>query len=120
MKNTKITTHIIDATGKTLGRTASAVASLLMGKNSADFEKNQVSGNKVNLINVSKATIDPRKLTTKFYERYSGYPGGLTKERMDMLIARRGYSEIFSLAVYGMLPANRLRTTLMKNLTISE
>lgn len=119
MKNTK-TTHTIDATGKTLGRTASMVAKLLMGKDSASFEKNEVSGNKVHLINVSKATIDPRKLTTKFYERYSGYPGGLTKERMDMLVARKGYSEIFMLAVYGMLPGNKLRATLMKNLTISE
>ena len=120
MKNTQPTTFTIDATDKTLGRTASAVAKLLMGKDNTSFEKNIVSTNKVSIINASKASIDPKKLTAKFYERYSGYPGGLTKERMDMIIARKGYSEVFKLAVYGMLPGNKLRARLMKNLTVSE
>lgn len=113
-------THTVDAKGKTLGRTASAVAKLLMGKDKATFERHMVTGSKVNLINVSQAKIDRTKLDTKTYARFSGYRGGLTKEKMSMLAARKGFAEIFKLAVYGMLPANKLRNEIMKNLTVSE
>jgi len=112
--------HTIDAKGKTLGRTASAVAKLLMGKDKATFERHMVTGSKVNLINVSQAKIARAKLDTKTYNRYSGYRGGLTREKMSALITRKGYGEIFKLAVYGMIPANKLRTEIMKNLTVSE
>jgi large subunit ribosomal protein L13 len=114
------TTHTIDAAGKTLGRTASEVAKILMGKNKPEYVKNKVTGDKVKLINVSKAKVDPRKLSEKLYDQYSGYPGGLKQEKMSDLIARKGMSEVFKLAVYGMIPANRLRAIIMKNLTISE
>jgi large subunit ribosomal protein L13 len=113
-------THTIDAKGKTLGRTASAVAKLLMGKDKATFERHLVTGSKVNLINVGQAKISKTKLDTKTYARYSGYPGGLTKEKMSNVAARKGYAELFKLAVYGMLPANKLRPIIMKNLTVSE
>ena len=112
--------HTVDAKGKALGRTASAVAKLLMGKDKATFERNQVTGDKVNLINVSQAKIGRTKLEVKTYARYSGYPGGLTQEKMKNVVGRKGYSEVFKLAIYGMLPANKLRPEIMKNLTISE
>ncbi len=112
--------HTIDAKGKTLGRTASAVAKLLMGKDKATFERHTVSENKVHLINVAQAKISLVKLDTKTYSRFSGYRGGLTKEKMSTLATRKGYGELFKLAVYGMLPANKLRPKLMKNLTVSE
>lgn len=114
------TTHTIDATGKTLGRTASNVAKILIGKSSASFERNKIAATKVSLINVSKAKIDPKKLGTKIYTRYSGYPGGKTDEKMSRVIEKKGYSEIFKNAVYGMIPANKLRDKIMKNLIISE
>ena len=113
-------THTVDAKGKTLGRTASAVAKLLMGKDKATFERNKVTGEKVELINTAQAKIASAKLDTKRYKRYSGYPGGLTEEKMSNLAGRKGYAELFRLAVYGMLPANRLRNELMKNLTVKE
>lgn len=112
--------YTIDAKGKTLGRTASHIAKLLNGKDNASFQRNTLSPNKVNLINVSQAKIDAVKLNSKLYEKYSGYPGGLTKQKMAMLVSKKGFSEIFKLAVYGMLPGNKLRPELMKNLTISE
>ena len=113
-------THTVDAKGKTLGRTASAVAKLLMGKDKPTFERNKVTGQKVELINVSLAKIARAKLDTKTYATYSGYPGGLKKEKMSNLAGRKGNAELFRLAVYGMLPANRLRNELMKNLTVKE
>jgi large subunit ribosomal protein L13 len=113
-------THSVDATDRTLGRVASEVAKLLMGKDSATFERNEVSKNKVNLINVSKAKIDPKKFRAKTYLSYSGYPGGLKERTMERVIEKKGYSEVFRKAVYGMLPINKLRDKMIKNLTISE
>lgn len=112
--------HTIDAKGKTLGRTASAVAKLLQGKDKPTYERNKVTGDQVHLINVSQSKIATTKLNVKTYARYSGYPGGLTKEKMQNMVDRKGYGEAFKLAIYGMLPANRLRAIIMKNLTISE
>ena len=91
-----------------------------MGKNSASYARNKILGSTVHIINASQAKIPVKKMQTVEYERYSGYPGGLTKERMDSLIKRKGHKEIFKLAVYGMLPRNKLRPGMMKNLKISE
>lgn len=112
--------HTVDATDKTVGRIASKVAVLLMGKDSPSFERNKVSDNTVKLINTSKAKINSRRLTEKTYARYSGYPGGLRHESMGRLVEKKGYSEVFKEAIYGMLPANKLRSRLMKKLIISE
>lgn len=112
--------HTIDAKGKTLGRVASEAARLLIGKDTASFVKNKVTGSKVHLSNVSLAKFDEKKLGIKNYARYSGYPGGLRKDSMKDIVTRKGYSEIFRKAVYGMLPPNKLRSIRMKNLTISE
>jgi large subunit ribosomal protein L13 len=112
--------YTVDAKEKTLGRTASHVAKLLMGKDSASFERNEVARNKVLLTNVSKIKISESKLKNKEYLSYSGYPGGLKKSKMEKVVEKKGYSEIFRKAVYGMLPANKLRDRVMKNLTIEE
>jgi len=56
----------------------------------------------------------------KTYSRYSGYPGGLKQPTMKMVVAKKGYSELFKEAVSGMLPKNKLRSKMMKNLKISE
>jgi len=110
----------IDASEKVLGRIASEVAQILMGKNLPNFQRHELSGNKVHIINASKAKISIKKLESKEYKRYSGYPGGLKTSNMEKIIAKKGYSELFRKAVYGMLPSNKLRAVIMKNLTISE
>lgn len=117
--NTVTKEYVIDAEGKKLGRIASQVAMILRGKNSADFKPNAVSGNKVTIKNAAKVSLTPFKMGEE-YTRYSGYPGGLTREKRDHMIARKGYKEVFEKAVYGMLPNNRLRARIMKNLTITE
>lgn len=112
--------YTIDATNKKLGRIASEAANLLMGKENPNFERNQLSGNVVEITNASKADIDVKKRKEKEYKRYSGYPGGLKIETMDKVIEKKGFDEIFKKAVYGMLPSNRLRDKIMKNLIITE
>lgn len=112
--------YTIDATNRKLGRVATEAAVFLVGKERPDFERNKLSGNLVEIINTSKADIDVKKIETKEYNRYSGYPGGLKTETMKKVISKKGYVEVFKKAVYGMLPSNRLRDKMMKNLTITE
>jgi len=116
----KMNQHTIDATGKPLGRVASEAAMILMGKKKADYAPNVVAPEKVTIINASKAEISDKKLKTKQYENYTGYPGGFDLYSMEHVISKKGYGEVFKLAVYGMLPGNKLRSKMMKNLTIKD
>jgi large subunit ribosomal protein L13 len=113
-------THNIDATGKIMGRVASEAAKVLMGKNTPAYERHLAGGNKVKITNASKARISPKKLKETMHETYSGYPGGLKLTSAEMLSKKKGFSELFRLAVYGMLPPNKLRNERMKNLSVSE
>ena len=112
--------HTLDAANRSFGRVASEAAVLLMGKDSPTFRKNVAADVKVNIINASKTKYDPRKLKGKIYQRYSGYPGGRTERTMQEVIDKKGYKEIFEKAVYGMLPSNKLRSVLMKKLTVTD
>ena len=118
--NTHMKSHTIDAQGMTIGRVASEAAKVLMGKNDPSFERHMVTGSAVTIANASKITIDPRKLDTVKYAQYSGYPGGLRYESLGEVLAKKGIEEVLRRAVKGMLPANRLRPVIMKNLTVTE
>ena len=98
--------HTIDATNRKLGRVASEAAAFLNGKKTPDFARHKIAGAKVEIVNVSKADISEKKLLEKSYDRYSGYPGGLKSPSMKTVVEKKGYAEIFTLAVYGMIPAN--------------
>jgi large subunit ribosomal protein L13 len=112
--------YTIDAQGKRIGRVASEVAVLLMGKNTTAFVKNKIPEVTVTLLNVSKARIDAKKMKTKIYANYTGHPGGLFHKNMQKVVDTKGYSEIFRDAIYGMLPHNKLTKEMMKNLVITE
>ncbi len=113
-------TYTIDANGKALGRVASEAAVLLRGKGKADFERNAISDVAVTIVNASKLKVTERKLTGKTYTRYTGYPGGLRQPTMREVITKKGWKEVVWLAVYGMLPGNKLRPKILKHLTITE
>jgi len=112
--------YTIDATNKSLGRLATEAASLLMGKNSASFVRNAVSGNIVTITNASKIKVDQKKIENKKYSTYSGYPGGLKQAKMADIVSTKGYSEVVTIAVKGMLPDNKLKKQFLKNLKVSE
>ena len=112
--------YTIDAQGKKLGRIASEVASILLGKNNPEFAKNVVAKNKVEIKNVGRADIIAKKKENDKYVTYTGHRGGLKTESLGELINRRGMSEVFRRAVYRMLPSNKLRDERMKNLIIKE
>ena len=112
--------YTIDATNRTIGRVSTEVAILLMGKNDPSYEKNILSKNKVTVINASKVKMTEKKAREVMHQRYSGYPGGLSIKSIEQVIKAKGYGELFKLAIYGMLPDNKLRPRMMKNLTITE
>jgi len=111
---------VIDASGRTLGRVATEVAMSLMGKTKATFERNKYSGVPVKVINATKLRITPKKLASIYHARYSGIPGGLRIMSGTETVEKRGLSELVRLATFQMLPPNKLRRTMMKNLTIEE
>ncbi len=75
---------------------------------------------KVIVSNASKMAISEKKMAEKKYSQFSGYPGGLKMVSMPRMIEKKGYGEVLRNAVYGMIPANKLRKQIMKNLIISE
>ena len=117
--NTK-NTKTIDASGRTLGRVASEVAMSLMGKTKATFERNKYSGMPVKVVNASKIRITTKKLESIYHTRYSGIPGGLRIIPGTETALKRGLKELLKLATEQMLPANKLRRTMMKNLKIED
>lgn len=114
------TTYNIDATGLVLGRMCSDVAKKLMGKDMPGYERHILSGVKVNVTNASKLSMTEKRKKETLHERYSGFPGGLKFETNARIIEKKGYAELIRLAVYNMLPANRLRQPMMNNLNITE
>ena len=117
-KSTKVTS--IDATGTTIGRVATQAAIALMGKDEPTYERHMITGGSVVIVNASKIKIDPRKLDTVKYAQYSGYPGGLRYETLAQVLEKKGIEEVLRRAVYGMLPGNKLRSEIMKKLSVTE
>ncbi len=110
--------HTIDATNKKLGRIATEIATILRGKNSPDYMPNKLSGHVVEVVNASKLDLTDKLEDT--YKTFSGYPGGLKHETRGNLMKRRGISEVLMRTVKGMLPKNKLRDEMLKNLKVTE
>ncbi len=111
--------HTLDATDKKMGRLATQAAVLLMGKNTPNWSRNAIPTTTVAIINASKMSVSESK-KNEVYKNFSGYPGGLKTQTLEELVEKKGYSEALKKAIYGMLPTNRLRPKMMKNLSISE
>lgn len=112
--------YTLDATNKKVGRLASEIAVLLMGKNRTDFARNRLPDVIVEVENTSKLSIDQKKLTQKVYASHSGYPGALKLESMEKVIEKKGAKDVLRRAVLGMLPKNKLRPLMIKRLTLKD
>jgi large subunit ribosomal protein L13 len=108
-------TYIIDATGKVLGRLASQIAILLMGKHKPNYDPSKDMGDVVIVKNVGKIKLTGKKLEKEKYYRHSGYIGGL-KEIPIKKIFQEKPEFLLKKAVYGMLPKNKLRKRMIKRL----
>jgi large subunit ribosomal protein L13 len=114
------TTYKIDASGKSLGVVASQAAKALMGKNSPDYVANKVADVLVVISNASKTKMSEKRKIETLHEKYSGQPGGFKKETNAKILEKKGWNGLYELAVYGMLPSNKLRPLMMKRLTIKD
>lgn len=112
--------HIIDAKDKRFGRVASEVATILQGKHSASYERNQVSKDRVLIKNVEKVTISGNKASDKMYYRHTGYMGHLKELNFEEAF-KKDPEKVFMEAVKHMLPKNFLKQKRINNLVfVSE
>ena len=106
--------YIVDAEGKTLGRLATQIATILRGKNKPDFTPHIDTGDFVVVINAEKVHVTGNKREQKTYWRHSGYPGGIRSRTLNEMLERQP-EEVLRKAVKGMLPRNKLgRAQLLK------
>jgi len=109
--------HIVDAEGQILGRMATQVASLLMGKHKPMFVRNMDVGDSVVVINADKVRFTGNKEKKKVYYRHTGYPGGLKATNLETMMQKHP-ERVIEHAVKGMLPKNRLQARMMKRLRV--
>lgn len=109
--------HLIDVKGEILGRMATKIADILMGKSKSYFVRSLDCGDFVVVINAKSVKVTGKKETEKTYTRYSGYPGGIRSETLRELRARKP-EEVVRHAVAGMLPRNRLHDRMLTRLFI--
>lgn len=119
-KTTTKKEYVIDASGKALGRVATEAAETLRGKNTTDFVKHIAPNVTVKIVNAGHLDVSQKKMKEKIYKHYTGHPGGLRETSLTRMVEKKGWAEPLKKAVYGMLPANRLRAVMMKNLIITE
>lgn len=109
--------YVVDAQGKTLGRLATQIASILRGKHKPIFTPHVDCGDYVVVVNAEKVHVTGRKMTQKQYYRHSGYPGGLRVISLrDQL--KKFPERVIEHAVRGMLPSNRLGRQMYKKLKV--
>jgi large subunit ribosomal protein L13 len=108
---------LIDAEGETLGRLATKIASVLMGKHKPNFTPGATMGDSVIVINAKGIQANPTRVKEKVYYRHSNYPGGLKAVAYpDQL--KNHPDRIIKSAVKGMLPHNRYSRELLKRLRV--
>ena len=109
--------HVVDATGQTLGRLATRVASLLAGKESTKYTPFIDAGDHVIVINAAKVKVTGMKADQKVYHHYTGFPGGLRSEEFRQRMQRRP-EQVLESAIVGMLPHNKLGRHMAKKLKV--
>ena len=108
---------LVDANGKNLGRLATKISSILLGKNKPIFTPGVDTGDYVVVVNAERITVTGNKMEDKYYYRHSGYPGGLKQINLKDQLAKYP-DRVIRQAVWGMLPHNRYGRKVIKKLKI--
>ena len=108
---------VVDASGQVLGRLATLVARVLIGKDKPNFTPYLDCGDHVVVINADKVRLTGNKIEEKVYRRHSGYPGGLKETPAKRIRADRADWMVRE-AVLGMLPKNKLRASRARKLRV--
>jgi large subunit ribosomal protein L13 len=109
--------HVVDATGQTVGRLATEIASVLTGKRSPRWTPFMDMGDHVIVINASKAVFKGSKAEQKVYRHHTRYPGGLREVSVQDQFAKHP-ERVIELAVKGMLPKTKLGKAMAKKLKV--
>lgn len=109
--------YVIDATGKTLGRLSSEIASRLRGKHKPIYTPHVDCGDHIIVINAEKVKVTGNKATQKVYRHHTGYMGGL-RERSYKEMMEKHPERIIEKAVKGMLPKNSLGNQMYRKLNV--
>ena len=109
--------HLVDAEDKVLGRLAVKLATILSGKNKAQYSPNADLGDFVVVVNAEKVKVTGSKFTQKNYYHHTGYPGGLKTKSFEKMQDDTP-EKIIEKAVKGMLPKNKLANQIIKKLKV--
>lgn len=109
--------YIVDASGQTLGRFASRIAKILIGKHKPNYTPNVDNGDFVIVINADKIKVTGKKLTEKIYYHHTGYIGNLKAETLKERLEKEP-EEVIIDAVWGMMPKTRLGKRMIKKLKV--
>lgn len=109
--------YVVDAEGKTLGRLASEIATVLRGKNKPTYTPHVDCGDNIIVINAEKVSVTGKKKKDKVYISHSGYPGGRKELPYEEMMAKKP-EEIIRHAVKGMLPNGKLGRQMFKKLYV--
>jgi large subunit ribosomal protein L13 len=109
--------YLVDASGKTLGRLATEIATRLRGKHKPEYTPFMDTGDYIVVINADKVVVTGNKTTDKMYYAHSGFPGGIKSISFDKLIASKPEMIIQS-AVRGMLPKGPLGRAMFRKLKV--
>ena len=109
--------YVVDASGMSLGRLASQVASILRGENKPTFTPNVDTGDFVIVLNTDKVVLTGKKLEQKFYTYHTGYIGGLKQVPYGRMMSEKSDLVVYE-AVKGMLPKNSLGKQMLTKLRV--
>jgi len=109
--------HVVDATGKTLGRLSSKIAQILRGKQKVNFTPHMDMGDFVIIVNAEKVLLTGNKEEQKEYFKHTNYPGGAKTSSLK-LVRTKNPEFILKNSVKGMLPHNKLGKKILENLKI--
>jgi len=109
--------YVVDATNKILGRFASRIARILIGKHKPQYTPHMDCGDFVVVVNADKFRVTGKKMKDKIYYSHSFYPGGLKAINLELMLKKHP-ERVISHAVSGMLPKNKLRARRLKRLKI--
>lgn len=109
--------YVVDAQGKTLGRLASQIARVIMGKHKPIYTPHVDCGDYVIVVNAQKIRVTGDKMTEKLYQRHSMYPGGFKAINLRDLL-QRNPERVIRQAVWGMIPHGRLGRKMIKKLKV--
>ncbi len=109
--------YLVDAEGMVLGRLATEIATILRGKNKAEYTPHMDMGDFVVVVNADKIVLTGKKEQQKLYRRHTGYPGGLREVPYERMMEKHP-ERVLENAVRGMLPKNTLGRAMFRKLKV--